>query len=314
MRVAPDSRDSSPAGVLREIVIEALCELGEGRWLPWSSLGRWLKSDARMAGLARLLRRWAERGGLDPVEPIEVARRIVHDSLPNLGILDLGEDEDVPPDPEFDGVGPSLAIRLTARGRALLADKEVSAELSPSKFLDTHVLRIGNSARIGAALAIAPFVEVGRVMDTLDLVIAPQMLARALSAGVDANVLRTRIEAVAPLPDSLSRTLAQASVVVGRGSWVGAGGFVWIEDASVRELLRTRRPTQDLFVDPSPPGGLLVAPGVDLDRLSRRCRTLGVEILADGQAARPRSTPPPSGKTTPAPRPSATRAPGKVER
>jgi hypothetical protein len=314
MRVAPDSRDSSPAGVLREMVIDALCELGEGRWLPWSSLGRWLKSDGRVAGLSRLLRRWAERGGLDPVEPLEVARRIVHESLPNLGILDLGEDEDVPADPEFDGAGPSLALRLTGRGRALLGNKEVTTEETASKFLDTHVLRVGSSARIGATLAIAPFVEVGRVMDTLDLVIAPQMLARALSAGVDANVLRSRIEAVAPLPDSLSRTLAQASVVVGRGSWVNAGGFVWIEDGNVRELLRTRRPTQDLFVDPSPPGGLLVAPGVDMERVARRCRTLGVEILTDGQAVRSRSTPPAAGKTTPVPRAVPARATGKAER
>jgi hypothetical protein len=314
MRVAPDSRDSSPAGVVREMVLEALCELGEGRWIPWSSLGRWLKSDGRVAGLSRLLRRWAERGGLDPVEPLEVARRIVQESLPNLGILDLGEDEDVAPDPEFDGAGPSIALRLTARGRALLAEREIPIEASDSKFLDTHVLRVGSSACIGATLAIAPFVEVGRVLETLDLVIAPQMLARALAAGVDADVLRTRIEAVAPLPDSLSRTLAQASVVVGRGSWVSATGFVWIEDSNVRELLRTRRPTQDLFVDPSPPGGLLVAAGVDVERLSRRCRTLGVEILADGHAVRSRSTPPGSGKTTPLPRDGPGRSTGKTGR
>jgi hypothetical protein len=301
LRLASDSRDSSPAGIVREIVLEALCELGEGRWVPWSSIGRWVKSDARMGGLARLLRRWAERGGLDPVEPLEVARRIVHESLPNLGILDLGEDEDVPTDPEFDGAGPSLALRLTPRGRALLADKAPPMDDSVSAFLDTHVLRVGPRTQVASALAIAPFVEVGRVIDTLDLLVAPQTLARALSAGVDADVLRARIEAVAPLPESLSRTLAQASVVVGRGSWVSAGAFVWIDDVNIRELLRTRRPTADLFVDPSPPGGLLVAAGVDLDRLARRCRTLGVEILANGQAVRSRSSPA-SDKAPPSPR------------
>jgi len=114
-------------------------------------------------------------------------------------------------------------------------------------------------------------------------------------------VVRARIEALAPLPETLSRTLAQASVVVGRASHVPAAGFLWVEDANVREMLRTRRATQELFIDPSPPGGLLVAAGVDLDRLARRCRTIGVEILAEGQVVRARTVPPPAGRSTPPP-------------
>jgi len=302
LRLAPEARDSSPAGVMREIVLEAVRELGEGRWVPWSSVAGWLKSDHRVPGLARLLRRWAERGGLEPVEPMEVARRIVHESLPGLGILDLGEDEDLPRDADSDGSGPPIALRLTARGRALLADKLPSAEASPSQFLDTHVLRLGPQARVGAILSVAPFVEVGRAAEALDLIVAPQTLARALSAGLEADVLRARIEAIAPLPESLSRTLAQASIVVGRATWAAAGGFLWVEDANVREMLRTRRPTQELFVDPSPPGGLLVAPGADLDRVARRCRTIGVEIIADGQVVRARTIPPPpSSRSAPPP-------------
>jgi len=293
LRLAPDSRDSSPAGVVREMVLEALRELGEGRWVPWSSLAGWLKSDHRVPGLARLLRRWAERGGLEPIDPMEVARRIVHESLPAMGILDLGEDEDLPRDPRADGPGPPVALRLTARGRALLADKLPATDASPSKFLDTHVLRLGPQARVGAILAVAPFVEVGRASETCDLIVAPQTLARALSAGLEADALRSRIEAIAPLPETLSRVLAQASVVVGRASWVGAAGFLWVEDGNVREMLRTRRPTQELFVDPSPPGGLLAAPGVELDRLARRCRTIGVEIVSEGQLVRARTVPPP---------------------
>jgi hypothetical protein len=318
LRLAPEARDSSPAGVVRELVLEALRELGEGRWVPWSSLAGWLKSDHRIPGLGRLFRRWAERGGVEPVEPLEVARRIVHESLPALGILDLGEDEDLPHDPELDGNGPPIALRLTARGRALLADKVPAGEASPSKFLDTHVLRLGPQARVGAILAVAPFVEVGRAAETLDLIIAPQTLARALSAGLEADVLRARIEAIAPLPESLSRTLAQASIVVGRATWSAAAGFLWVEDANVREMLRTRRNTQELFVDPSPPGGLLVAPGVDLDRLARRCRTIGVEILADGQVVRARTLPPPATlpppKSTSSPKLTPSRGTAKAEK
>ena len=113
------------------MVLEALRELGEGRWVPWASLAGYLRSDHRIPGIARLLRRWAERVGVEPVEPMEVARRIVHESLPALGVIDLGEDEDLPHDPEADGTGPPVALRLTARGRALLADKTPAGDGRP---------------------------------------------------------------------------------------------------------------------------------------------------------------------------------------
>jgi hypothetical protein len=38
---------------------------------------------------------------------------------------------------------------------------------------------------------------------------------------------------------------------------------------------------------------LLIAAGVDLDRLARRCRALGVEVLVEGDVYRTRSTAPP---------------------
>jgi len=323
LRLAPDARDSSPAGVLRALVLEALHELGDGSWVPWSSLAGWLESDGRIPNIARLLRRWAERCGLEPVEPIEVARRIVHDSLPALGILDLGEEDSLSARPPSStsteasepgrreqsegGIAPT-ALRLTARGRALLAERvPTPTGESPSTFLDAHALRLGPQATVGSILAVAPFAEVARAAETLDLVVAPQTLARALSAGLEAEVLRMRLEAIAPLPDALSRTLAQASVVVGRATWTSAAGFLWVEDANVRELLRTRRTTQELFVDPSPPAGLLVASGIDLDRLARRCRTVGVEVLADGQVVRARSIPPPGASPSTRPGPPSTR-------
>jgi hypothetical protein len=160
---------------------------------------------------------------------------------------------------------------------------------------------------------------VSRAAETLDLIVAPQTLARALSAGLEADVLRTRLEALAPLPESLSRTLAQASVVLGRATYEAASGFLWVEDANVRELLRTRRATQELFVDPSPPGGLLVAPAIDLDRLARRCRTVGVELLVDGLVVRARTMPPPTPSSPPSkppgpPKTTPMRGTAKVEK
>lgn len=286
LRLPQDQRDSSASGVVRELVLEALRDLGESRWIPWKSLEGYLATDHRIPGVERLLRRWAERAQLEPAAPMDVARRIVLESLPALGILDLGEDDD------GDEEGPQIALRLTPRGRALVADKAPPQDDTASKFLDTHVLRLGPTARVSAVLGIYGFVDVGRANEALDLIVAPQTLARALSAGYEADALRQRIEAIAPLPETLSRTLAQASVVVGRGSFVPAAGFLWVDDANVRELLRTRRSTAELFLEPSPPGGLLVSPQIDLERLVRRCRTVGVEIVLEGQVIKARSLPP----------------------
>ena len=305
LRLSPDARDSSPVGVMREIVLEALVDLRDGGWVPWESLAGYIKSDDRIRGLSRLLRRWADRVGIEPVEPMEIARRIVHESLPALGMLDLGDEAalaegeaDNARDERSDASSSSTTLRLTPRGRALLDERPSSAETTKSKFLDTHVLRIGSNAQIAGLLAVAPFVEVGKAADTLDLIVAPQTLARALSAGYEADALRLRIEAIAPLPESLSRTLAQASVILGRATFTAGGGFLWVEDGNLRELLRTRRATAELFVDPSPPGGLLVQAGVDVERLSRRCRTIGIEVVAEGQVVRARLTP--AGRQTPA--------------
>ncbi len=309
LRLPPEQRDSSASGVVRELVLEALRDLGESRWVPWKSFEGYLATDHRIPGVERLLRRWADRAGVEAVEPLEVARRIVLESLPALGVLDLGED-----DSEGDEDGPQIALRLTHRGRALVAEKPPTADAdASSKFLDTHVLRLGAAAKVAHVLAIHGFVDVGRAAEALDLVVAPQTLARALSAGFEADSLRQRIEAIAPLPESLSRTLAQASVVVGRGSFVPAGGFLWVDDGNVRELLRTRRSTAELFVEPSPLGGLLVAPGVDLERLARRCRTVGVEIVLEGQVIRARTLPPPAVTVSGAIRRSSSQRMPKVE-
>ena len=304
LRLPADQRDSSASGVVRDLVLEALRDLGENRWIPWASLEGYLASDHRIAGVERLLRRWAERVGVEPVPPMEVARRVVLESLPALGILDVGEEESGEGGSED---APQIALRLTARGRGLVSDKAPTHDGTPSKFLDTHVLRLGQGAKVASILALFGFVDIGRAAEALDLIVAPQTLARALSAGYEADALRQRIEAVAPLPETLSRTLAAASVVVGRGAYVATSGFLWVDDANVRELLRTRRTTAELFLEPSPPGGLLVSAATDLDRLVRRCRTVGVEIVTDGQVIKAGTAAPAAATTSGAHRKPSTR-------
>lgn len=377
MRAAPDQRDASPSRALREIVLDALSDLGEDSWLPWTALEGYLAADPRFEGTGRLFKRWAERCGLPAPEPSDVARRMVLESLPALGVVDLGADSDMllersnGSSDAFDpNEVPSLTLRLTPRGRAyiacpnayatltqeaspLIVDATVATErprgyrpssddapaddvdgalqgsfalksLTPSKFTDTHVLRIGSASATASVLALGFYAEIGRVEDALDLVFSPSAIARAISGGVLGDEIRERIEAVASLPDSLSQTLIQASTVVGKGAFVPSGGFLWVEDPDVRDMLLTRKPTADLFIDPSPPGGLLVAPDVDHDRLVRRCRAVGVELdgvglvrgggsgllrAASTTGARSNGSERPAASRTPAPRARATTPP-----
>jgi hypothetical protein len=292
LRVTADARETSAVGVVRELVLEALQELGDGRWAPWEAIAAYVRSDARAPGVARLIERWAQRAGVEPMTPAEVARRVALETLHVLGIVDLGD----PESDDAESIGPTL--RITPRGRAFLSDalpdsRPVSAAATQtSRFLDTQALRVGASASVGSVISLAPFVEIGGVTGAnLDILITPQALSHALSAGFDGEIMRTRLEALAPLPDPIARTLTQASTVIGRAEYVMTQGFLWVEDPEVRELLRTRRQSADLFVDPSPPAGLLLAVGVDLERVARRCRALGVEVLVDGDVYRTRSIP-----------------------
>ncbi len=291
-RIQAEARDVSPTGTLREMVLDALCDLGEGRWVPWRALADYARDDGRTAGVARLLRRWAERTSVPPPSPLDVVRRIVFETLPSLGVLDLG-DPDAPGGEAEGEAGP--ALRLTARGRALVAGKSPAADPRPSEFVDGQLLAVGAAAQVAAVLGLAPFVEVGEVSDRAHLHVSAQTLARAVASGLEVEVVRARLAALAPLPAALEALLSQAGAVLARVAYVPSGGFLWVDDPNVRELLRTRRATSDLFVDPSPPGGLLLAPGAELDRVVRRCRTLGVELTQQGQVVKARANTPAPG-------------------
>ena len=290
-RVAAETRDASPSGVLRELVLDAIRDLGEGHWVPWSALATYVRDDARSQGVARVLRRWADRSGIPAPAPVDVARRMTEETLPALGVLDLGEAENG---------DDSFALRLTARGRGWLAGPPKTADFLPSEFVAEDALVVGDAALVAHVLALASFADIGRAQETLELTVAPQAISRALVAGLDPETVRTRLTAVAPLSEAVSQLLSQASVVVGRAAYVPAAGFLWVDDPSVRELLRSRRGTAELFVDPSPSGGLLLTAGVDVGRVVRRARALGIEITHEGRTLRVTSadTPPPGSVLT----------------
>ena len=295
LRIAPDHRDPSPVGLVREMVLDALVDLGEGQWVPFEEMLLYLRDDPRAGGLSRLMNRWAGQLAIEAPDEWAVASRVLLQSLPALGVVDLGgralDEDDIVDEASGDG----LAMRLTARGKRFITG-EALGDPDESVFDEQRRLRVGMAAQVVAVMALAPLADVLSVGKRLELELASGALSRGLAAGLSANEMRTLIDAVAPLPEELSAALDQAGAVVGRAMVTAAAGFLWVEEEDVRELLRTLPPASELFIDPSPAGGLLVAEGVTFDNLVRRCRALGVEVVWDEDAARLRRAGAPSGR------------------
>jgi hypothetical protein len=293
MRIAQGSRETSAVGSVRDLVIEALQELGDGRWVPWEAIAGYVRSDSRAPGLARLIQRWAQRAAVEALTPAEIARRIAFESLHALGVVDIGDaDSD-----EADSLGPTL--RITPRGRSFLSEPGAStgpkSSSDLSRFTDNQALRIGPLTKTGHVLSLSPFVEIGAVTGTLDVLITAQTLALALGAGFEADVIQARIEQVASLPDPIARDVGPGQ----RGDWprrVRQHFRLLVGRRSGGPRAAPHAPPDPRSVRrPSPPSGLLLVAGVDLERLARRCRSLGVEVVVEGEVYRTRSIPPGRG-------------------
>lgn len=304
LRAQGEAREAGAVGVVRSIVVEALQELGDGQWAPWEAIAHYVAADPRTPGLTRLLEKLASKLNIQLAQPVEIARRMAVESLHVLGVVDLAS-----PDEGDDVEGPML--RITPTGRAWLSGQLRGGEAIGGKFIDNQTLRIGTAARLAQVLELNALTEVGNVEGDFDLILTPRTLALAIGTGIDPSQLRARLESIAPLPDPILRQLTQASTVLGRAEFVPSAGFIWIDDPEVRRMLSTRRATADLFVNPSPPSGLLITAGVDLDKLTRRCRTMGVEILNEGQVHYAKSTPPSRRSRKPDNAPPSTRTAAK---
>ena len=293
LRVAADLRDPSPAAVVREMVLGALRDLDEGVWLPGEALTAYIAEDPRGPALQRLFARWASRVGLQAPDLRAVAGRILLESLPALGVLDVGGDEQPGEEPSA-----AASVRLTSRGRAWLTEAAFASD-EPT-FAAAHVLSTGGVSRVADVVELGGFCDVASVGAALDLSFSAPAIARGLAGGIEASAMLERIGRLAAPPASLRQLLEHASAVVGRATLMAASAFLWVDDPEIRDLLRSRPATAELFLDPSPAGGLLVSPMVDYERLVRRCRSLGVEVEVDaGQAhARHSSMPPPKRSDT----------------
>jgi hypothetical protein len=294
LRLSAEHRDPSPVSVLREVVLDALHDLGEGQWVPYAALLGYIQNDPRAPGLDRLLERWGRRVGLEVPSLRDLTRRVLLESLPALGVVDVGGTDIAAASGAGDRSG--LALRLTTRGRELISGEsgQESRGRTHSELIEPRVLRVGSDVSVLQVFELAPFCEVKTAHSALELAISPSAMARGLAEGFEARVMRERLEALVTLSDELGGALDEAATIVGRATLASASAFLWVDDPDVRDMLRMTAPVADLFVEPSPPGGLLVAAGVDPERLVRRCRALGVEVaVEDGFRVRPSSSAPP---------------------
>jgi hypothetical protein len=311
LRVPLEQRDPSPARVLRDMLLDGLRDIGQDTWAPYEALQSYVLDDPRTGGLERLLARWAARAAVPPPAPADLLRRLLTRSLPALGVVDLGVDDAQDVDSELSD--RPLAVRLTARGKALLSAQATDRPPAPAEFVEARLLRVGDEVRIADVLELAPICELAAVEPYLELSLSAAGIARGLAAGLAPDTMRQRIARVATPTQEIDRALEQADTVIGQASLVAASGFLWVDDEELRHLLRTGSPCAELFVEQSPTGGLLVAPGVEPDRLIRRCRAMGVEVEVEEAVYRARrSTKPPPRTTQTTRRPVSWRPPAAL--
>jgi len=297
LRVPPELREASPSGVVREMVLDALADLGEGSWVPLQALMAYISNDPRRPGFERVAERWANRVGLGVPTVATVAERILISTLPALGVVDLGgADKEAA---SGSGELNSLALRLTARGKHLMSGRVARGEVQ-SEFVDERRLAVGQGAGVAQVLALLPFCEIAATEQRLELELNQGTIAGGLALGVQVDEMRSAIERLVEIPPELAGTLDRAGAVIGRGELVAAGGFLWIDEPEVRRMLMTSSGTSDMFLDPSPPAGLLVSPTIEPERLARRCRALGVDVTVDEGVYRLRAStmPPPKRSST----------------
>jgi hypothetical protein len=309
------------AGVLyplRTLVLEALLELGQGRWVPWEAVAGYVRTDARAAGLTRLLNRWAARVGIEPQPVAEIARRMTVESLHTLGVVDLGQAESEAV--ELDGVlgfdserddsesDLDTTLRVTPRGLELLkqvlgrgeATERGLGSRERTVMVDEHTLRLGEEVKLSQVLCLASFMELQAVTPALELRLTSASLGEALAQGIETSFALEALSSVVAVPESTLALVHRAGAVRGAVEHFACAGFLRVE-GELRDLLLSRRQTLDLFLPGSPPGGLLIAPGVDFEQLVRRCRIVGVELTSEGQVCRMRSTRPPPLRSGAAP-------------
>lgn len=294
-RGGPSVRQPTPTAALRAAVLDVLEELPPGRFALVDDVIASALSDLRASSAERLLQRAnaRARGGF-VATPRAAVERILRVSLPLLGAVDVGRAEH-----ENDRAGEAHArevVRLSARARRWLADPAPGSgapEGTPAESRwEGGRFRIDPTTPIVRVLAAADAIDV--VLSGGDLVglVTEATLRRAIERGADLDEIAARLESIAgPFADDQPAQRAFESVRAGRilCTLVPASAFVAIADPALLAQLAADADAAELFVFPSPAGGLLVRDGVPLARVSRFLRRYGGEIAISDSPSKIRS-------------------------
>lgn len=264
---------ATPTRALREVLLDLLEAMPPERFAPVDEMARASTRDLRASGAQRLLERAARQAPERVLaHPAEVARRVLTESLPALGVADLAR---------VDGVE---VARLSTRGRRWI---ERGAERfdEASRWEGGGRLSVGRGARVRLVLAGAEAAQAIASGGVLTLRFDEVSAGAAFERGLDREGLRARLEELAsPVEAGALRALARGFEAnrphVAR---VAASAFLPIRDPEVRATIANDPELRRFLASSSPEGGLLIRPGVSVEELSSHLARIGV-ILMDGDA------------------------------
>ncbi|MFC1464369.1 MAG: hypothetical protein ACFLMY_05920 [Candidatus Brachytrichaceae bacterium NZ_4S206] len=262
---------ATPTRALRDVLLDLLEAMPPERFAPIDEVAKASTRDLRASGAQRLLER-ATRKAADRflAHPVDVARRVLLESLPALGAADRAR---------VDGVE---VVRLSVRARRWLEGARERHD-EPSRWDGGGRLRVGRGARVRAILAAAEGAQAIASEGALTLRVDESSTAAALERGLDTETLRARLEELAsPVEAAALRALVRgAEANRPQVRIVPASAFLPIDEPGLRERISSEPALRGYWVSPSPEGGLLVRAGVSFEELASALQRLGIVLHDD---------------------------------
>jgi len=288
-------RVPTPTVGLRDAVVDLLADLPAGRFARREAVLRAALRDLRaLAAPALLANARLEAGDAAfAATPDEILGTVLDESLPALGMLDVGDGGDdgrvLRPTSRLqawaeEALGgepgaPAADHPAAERGWRGLGRGGDAGEDPPSEVGGPFQLAVPGAAPLRRLLSLGPAVDPFVHDGALVLEVNRETLRRALDAGESPDVLLEALSAVAgePPPDALPSLVEHLHAGRVPATWEPAVAFLRVADEALRASLLAEEPA--LFVADSPPGGVLVRPGVTRPRVRRALDRRGGRLV-----------------------------------
>jgi hypothetical protein len=276
LRGAGDA-SSSVGTLLRTMLFDALDDSVRDRWVPVELLVRLVMEDPRTLGARRIHERARrERAGQFRDSLEDALRAMLVESLPALGLADVGED--------------GAAVRYRVRDR-------VAHDLNAEPSLSRSTLEVPATTPVYAVLGLADCAEPEHVRSDSGAVlfnVGVNAIARARARGLSEAQIVERLKALglsAPFQGALGE-LATSLGSTHEVETIALSGAIRVDDEGVRASLLADASLRRMIVDVDAGPWLLVKPDVDTARLMARLQRAGVRANVV-EPTRSHSEPPP---------------------